>query len=430
MNVVKFFTAFIFLVPLHLFSEGTPLSTLLISSVNDNDVKKQEQRAGFLQKGAYAGIPFVDDLELRIRNSAFDIDQMRYTVRFQPRGLGETFYANRYAKSIAQSSKLKLLVRKNAALKDRYMLAIDLLEQSAIGRSLTQLSDIYTDKIKVLEQKVNSTDFGLNDLIEAEDDYTKVQTQILDNNKSVAVLRQKTGFFIGNSGFSAFDTVGLVSIDSVITAVEYGSFSLDTENVYLDYFRQQIDLAKNSYDLEKAEGRKYLSFIGFSYDNGDWLDEYGKRNDPDKSPNYNNAYLLELGFKIPDLTMARHDILRRKMDYLSEQDDYDELKRELGEKIKKDREDLRSFIAQYRFLRSRENEVDATSSLKKFLQMDGVDPLVLLSIKESIVKNHIDLSKLTYSILRNYIQVIDVSGELSKPPLRNFLSQKQELLEP
>jgi hypothetical protein len=40
------------------------------------------------------------------------------------------------------------------------------------------------------------------------------------------------------------------------------------------------------------------------------------------------------------------------------------------------------------------------------------------------------MSKLTFNILQNYIQVIDVSGELSKPPLRNFLSQKRELLEP
>jgi hypothetical protein len=430
MNVAKLCTALLFLSPLTAYPEETPVAKLLLSSANDNEVKVQEQRTGFLKKGAYSGIPFIDDLELRFRNSAYDIDRIRYTVRVQPRGVGETFAANRYAKSIAQSSRLKLLVRKNAVLKDRYLLAIELFEQSAINRSLAELSDIYTDKINVLEQKVNSMNFGLNELIQAEDDYTKVRTQILDVNKAIAVLRQKIGFYLNDTGFTMLDTAGLVVIDSVIAAVERGSFSLDTENVYLEYFRQQIDLAKNRFDLEKAEGRKYISFIGFSYDNGDWLDEYAKRNDPGKSPDYNNAYMLELGIKIPDLTMARHDILRRKIDYLSEQDDYDELKRELGEKIKKDHEDLRSFIAQYRFLMARENEVDAASSLKKYLQMEGVDPLVLLSIKERIVKNHIDMSKLTFNILQNYIQVIDVSGELSKPPLRNFLSQKRGLLEP
>jgi hypothetical protein len=159
------------------------------------------------------------------------------------------------------------------------------------------------------------------------------------------------------------------------------------------------------------------------------LDEITRRDDG-KTYDMHNAYALQLGIKIPDITMARHDIARRKVDYLSEKENYERLKSELADQINKDQEDLRSLIAQYRFLKARESEVDATASLKKYLQMNGVDPLTLLSIKESIVKNQIDMCKLRFGILRNYIRVIDVAGELAKPPLRNFLSKSREIMAP
>jgi hypothetical protein len=68
MNVAKLCTALLFLSPLTAYPEETPVAKLLLSSANDNEVKVQEQRTGFLKKGAYSGIPFIDDLELRFRN--------------------------------------------------------------------------------------------------------------------------------------------------------------------------------------------------------------------------------------------------------------------------------------------------------------------------------------------------------------------------
>jgi DNA replicative helicase MCM subunit Mcm2 (Cdc46/Mcm family) len=145
---------------------------------------------------------------------------------------------------------------------------------------------------------------------------------------------------------------------------------------------------------------------------------------------YNYAYQIEIGIRIPDLTMARYDLARRKADYLDEKEDYVRVKRELIDQKNKYKSDQHSFIAQYRFLKARETEVDANSSLKKYMQMSGVDPLILLSIKESIVKNHVEIEKLKYRILRNYIHVIDYCGVLSKQPLRNYLSTSQEVIEP
>jgi hypothetical protein len=410
-------------------ANDVPVKKILLSSLDDYEVKAQEQRAEFLKKGSYPGIPFIDDIELRLRDESYDINLLRYTVRIQPRGFGETSAAGRYNRSITGNSQLKFQLRKNAALKDRYLLIINSMEQNALLGLYDDLILLYEDRIKVMENKSNSLEFGLNDLIEAEDANTKLKTHMFDIKKTLGLIERKIAYSIGDSLFSGIDTGGFADLDTIITFVEEDHFALDTNNVYLDYFRHQIRMAENRYNLEKAERRRYISFLGFSYDNGGMLDEFRRKGEGDEY-DLDNAYALELGVKIPDLTMARHDIARRKMDYIAEQEDYDATKRELGEQIKKDQEDLHVFIAQYRFLKARENEVDATSSLKKYLQMSGVDPLVLLSIKESIIKNRIEIARLKFSILRNYIQVIDVAGQLSKPPLRNFLSKTQEIIQP
>ena len=337
--------------------------------------------------------------------------------------------ARRYNKSFSLNYERKVRFVQNQALRDRYLAILDLMEQRAVEERYKELIVVYEDKIKVMEKKQYDVAFDLNDLIDGEDQNTKLHNQIYELKRVCFNARNGIETSLHDTLTGEFDTTGFIDVDSVIAWVEHRDYSFDTNNVYLEYYRLQHELARARYDLDKAEMRRYISLLGFSYDNGNMLDEIVQR-DKGKSYDFNNSYMVELGVKIPDLTMARHDLARRKADYLSEKEDYEQEKLKLISQMKKDKEDLLSFIAQYRFLKARENEVDANSSLKKYLQMSGVDPLILLSIKESIVKNHVEIAKLKFSILRNYIQVIDVTGALSKPPLRNFLSQKQEIMEP
>ena len=97
-------------------------------------------------------------------------------------------------------------------------------------------------------------------------------------------------------------------------------------------------------------------------------------------------------------------------------------------KMNKDESDIRALIRQYEFLTARENEVDAEASLKKYLELSGVDPLVLLSIKENLIKNSVEKKGVYFSILRNFIYVLDATGQLSRSPLRNYLSQQREVI--
>ena len=168
--------------------------------------------------------------------------------------------------------------------------------------------------------------------------------------------------------------------------------------------------------------------LSFSYDNGDMVDEY-ERKYKSKDYDFNESYSFEVGLRIPDLTIAGYELNRRKSDVLSEIEKCEQVREEQLEKIRKDLADLRQLIEQYRYLNNRETLVDAEASLKKFLQIEGIDPLVLLSVKENIIKNQIKKTGVKYGILRNYIFVLDNAGMLSDTPIRNYLSGSQETVQ-
>jgi hypothetical protein len=406
-----------------------PVKKALLASMSDDVVKRQQIENSLICNEPNSGLPIVEDLEVRLRNEAWDINRLRYTLRVQPHGWGESGAARKYNSQLVNCYELKLRLIKDNALLDRYIDILDLMEQSELEECYKELIAVYEDQIKVMEQKKNDVAiFNLNDLIDGEDKNTKANSQLFELQRTNSSTHMRIALSLGDTGFYAFDTTGFVDVDSVIKKIESHSFGVDTNNVCHEYFSKRASLALARYGLERAEKRQYVSYLDFAYDNGEMITESAHKS-AGKKYNLDNAYSVEIGIKIPDLTMARSDIARRKADFFSEKENYENRKVELVGKIEKDIQDLRSFIAQYRFLKARESEVDATSSLKKYLQISGIDPLLLLSIKERIVKNHIEISKLKFSILRNYIRVMDFGGELAKPPLRNFLSRNQEPVE-
>jgi len=394
-----------------------------------SDVVLQSRKTdGEFRYGEYAGLPWIRDVEFRVRNEALDWSRQRFTLRLKPRGLGESRASKFYNDVQLQRSEQRGQVLLNRALLHRYMTVLDLFLARSNYRILGNMVVVAEDKIKVLEKRRFAEDFDLNEIIEAEMDLTKVKTTYLDAQKKIEVLQQRIGEALGSPSFSGFDTTGFVDVENIIADVENNGYRVDSNHVYLAYLDLGLALAEKRYRLELAEGRQFLSYLSFSYDLGDRLDELDRRRDG-KDYDLARTYILEAGFRIPGLTEGNQDLNRRKAAYLSEKEDVEESRAEIRETMQKDIEDIHSLVAQYRYMRARETEVDAEASLKKYLQMTGVDPLILLSIKESGLKNSLKLAEVEYGILLNYIKVMDATGKLCRKPLRNFLSAKAELLE-
>lgn len=409
--------------------ESVPLAGYLAGSRKDASLEARRGGVG-PATGTYTGVPFLRDMEVRVRNDGLDPDYMRYSLRLEPRGFGEGRAVGRYNDTELKRSRLRDRLLLNRVLLERNLLAVNWYTWSSLHRINTELIAVLEDKIRVLESLKSTEDFDIADLVDAEADLTKLKSQDLELQKDLGVLEQKIGLDMagpagngdsGESAFAGFDTTGLVPVDSIVAEVEKGIYVLDTGHVYLQYLKQNLALAETRYQVEKAQGRQYLSFLSFSYDMGERYDETVRR-DEGKDYDLAKAYILEVGFRIPDLTDGKQDLNRRKEDLLSEREDYVQRRRELEDVMRKDLRDIRSLVVQHRYLRARETEVDAQSSLKKYLKMSGVDPLALLAIKASNLKNRFKLEEVRFGIILNWIKVLDAAGQLSREPLRNYLS--------
>lgn len=409
-------------------AQGVPVKQYLLTAKSDA-VLQSRKAGGEFSYGKYAGLPLIRDMEIRVRNEAFDFARHRYTLRVEPRGFGEGRASRLYNENQLQHSEQRNRVLLNRALLHRYLMAVDLLMRQSTQGLYADMIVVAEDKIKVLDMQKGATDFNLSTLIEAEVDLTKVKSLFLDSKKEIDVLEQRIGRDLSSERFSGFDTTGLVDVEAIIAEVEKSSYVVDSNHVYLAYLDLGLSLAEKRYKLEQAEGKQFLSYLSFSYDVGERADEIERRRDG-KDFDLSRAYILEAGFRIPGLTTGSQDLNRRKSEFLSEREDVEQSRTELRETMQKDIQDIHSLVLQYRYMKARENEVDAEASLKKYMQMSGVDPLILLSIKSGSLKNSLKLAELKFGIIMNYIKVMDATGRLSKKPLRNFLSSQFEEMDP
>lgn len=401
----------------------------VLATARKDALVRARQSGDEFKYSTYGGVPYLRDVEFKVRNEGFSLPRQRYTLQLRPRGFGENRAARLYTSAQLSHNAQRDKVLLNQALFDRYLLIVDLLMWQANDRLYQEMIAVHQDRIKVLDKRRFAEDFDLNKLVEAEADLTKLKTLSLDAHKEMEVIEQRIAADLAPEPYAGLDTAGMISIDSIIAETEKSTYVLDTNHVYLKYLDQGLGLAEKRFRLEQAESREWLSSISFSYDVGERLDELDRR-DEGKDYDMARAYILEASFKIPGLTSNSVDLNRRKADFLSEKEDVEEKRRELRQTMEKDIRDIHSLVSQYRYLMARENEVDAQASLKKYLQMTGVDPLILLSIKAGSLKNLVKIEEVKFGILLNYIKVMDATGRLAREPLRNFLSATDQVLTP
>lgn len=410
------------------------IGTFLLSVQEDSSLAIQNEINSFLERSSPT-IPIIDDIEFRIRNQAYRFDAQRYSLRLSPRGLGESIANKNVRNADVSYNKQRKKVLTSKLLFNRYYLIIELLYHQTIINYYKDLTVLYEDKISVLKKLVSSLDFDLNDIVSAENKLTKTRLDIINFEKNIALLKKgflplmgiQICFNPAYDTFNTFDTTGLVTVEYIQEFIQQSKFVIDSENVFLKNDLLEFQLAENRYKLEIAESKRFISFFEFAYDHGERMDELARKNDG-KDYDLNRAFIMDIGFRIPYFNTDRNDINRRKLAYLSGREDFVELKRELDYRINKDSDDITNLVSQYTYLKARKNDVNAESSLKRYLETEGVDPLALLSLKESIINNDINMEEIKFNILRNYIRILEVTGKLSQEPYRNYLSLNQEVL--
>lgn len=399
----------------------------MLAMATEEPVLTEFEKEMSVDKKTFNGIFGIDGIEFRIKNTGFDEEDFEYSLRIKPKAFGESRASSKFNSTILDNNEFKRKMLFNTTIFERYLIFAYLIEYRTLHSYYKDLITIYDDRIGVMERLTHSEDFQLEKLVKEEKDRAKEWITCKEIEKYIDVYGEYAKICLKDTSFTEFDTSGLVTIETIIERIENMNFVLDTNNAYLNYYRSKLDLERARFELEKTEKHRYLDMINFEYDNKEMAEQMRNRNN-NSDYDYKSAFGIELSFQLPDLTKSASDFNHRKSGLLSEVEKYNRTKSELNAKVKKDRADLQQLIAQYEYLQLRTAEVDAEASLKKFLQIEGMDPLVYLDVKENIVKNKIEMAQIRFAILRNYMFVIDNSGKLSEMPIRNIYSEENGIV--
>jgi len=397
------------------YADDVTISSFLKTAKDDYLVKNHGELVSYFEN-ASTSTPYFDKIEFRTQTEDFDIMKQDYAIRLYPKGWGETEYAETLHETRKKVNNIEHKTLFNSALKNRYELIIKYLELRAKIDLQKKLIVLYKDKINVLEMKsVNSVNFDITTIISAEDVLVDLQIDLVRLEDDFANVVNNIEQIVGRGAKILFDGKRVMeasSIENIVGKIEPG---LQKDNIFLRHRKLRVEMAEKKYQLEVAKNNDFLSFFEFGYDSKEY-------DDPEK------AVTLEFALKFPFINPDRDNINIRKLKHLEEKLKYADQERETSKKISLLTRSLKRLIAQYHILGSRKEKGSAKTSFQKYLEMDGIDPLPLLKIKESILRSNIRITRINFLIRTKYIQLMNILGKLSEKPVRNYLYFNSEKL--
>ena len=397
------------------FSHGDPLTInrFLATAESDHQLENHSELLEYMLT-APESTPYVDRIEFRTETEEFDIRKQKYALRFHLRGLGETGCSKKIFKTSAKAVRAEHESLFNSILKKRYELVLDFLETLSLLNMNKELLAVYDDEVSVLRKmSVRDLSFDIRTLVSAEDRYVALHLDIVKLENKVNAVIEEIRTLAGYHDEIMFDDKLLIGPENIGEMLLNLQPVPNPDSIRIRYQRLKTELAENRYLFEKAKNRKYFNFLKLEYD-------------ADKEEDMKQAVSVEVGFNLPFVNPDREDINRRKRNWLEEKLEYEDDKRDISEKIRSLSASLKRLVRQHHILSERQPESNAEISFKKYMGMEGADPLTLLKIRESILQSKIRLNRISYLIRRQYIELTDIMGRLSEGPLKNHLSRHAE----
>ena len=385
------------------------IDRFILTAENDLKLQNQKELTRYLNE-APSSTPYIDRMEFRTETQEFDLEKQKYSLRLYPKGWGETRYTRQVTELAGQSCRTEQRQYYNAALKLRYELVLEYLESRSMVDLKQQLAAVCEDRIHVLNKKSSgSLSFDISDLISAEELLTDLRLELVGLENKITGIEHQIAVAANSQIPVAFDKTPLIPISAIEKKIHGLPMETTVNNVKLEDQKNKMDLADSKYRLEQAKNRNYLSFFQVSYDSDDYED-------------MDKACSIELAIKLPFINSDRDGVNRKKINYMKERLQYNEEMRALAEKRISQTRSLDRLIKQYTLLESNKKNSNAEVSLKAYLQMDGMDPLNLLKIRESIIKSDIQLEKTAFNIRFRFIELMDMMGKLPETPFKNYIT--------
>jgi hypothetical protein len=398
-------------------SDTTAISTtaLLETAFQDTEVKYQESQIEYLNNNPLT-TPLIDEVQFRTETRDFDLERQQYAVRVSPNSIGQKKYSKAYYQNMIAEFDTRWNEALNKALRDRYLLLIDLIKTRRYLAAQQQQQLVLEDRITVLKKNTTAVGFNYQDLIDAENNYQKSLLDMIDLEQDEARYQQQAMEMLGVNSPLVINDSGLVDVAYIDRWLTRLPGATDSTNINMTRNQNNLRQIELEYLEERAQSKNVLDFVQAEYRN-------------DEREGVIEDFRIGVGLNLPVTKSSQAKLNRLSLERLEQENDLQTYKLNLQRELDISRSKLEVLIRKYETVNAFIKSSDTENSLQKYLSIDGISPLTLLGVQESIIDNELRLYSLEKDIFQEYINLLDKTGLLVQRPLIDYFTINQTNIE-
>ncbi len=352
-------------------------------------------------------MPRIDQMDFRTETSEWDTERQEYLFRMRFNNRASRLAHRNLIKNDIYALELKGAQLKEFLLMDRYEQIVEWYYLELELEDLATERDLLTDK-KTIYQKMlsNSLNFDFNNLLKTEEnlqDLTQEEWQL--ERRKANLIQQLVPNAPADYQLKDSSWISMNNMQEVLQKI----MEVPSQNLEFKRQEEEIQYAQLEYELERAEGKRFFDFAQLKYAGRD-------------KQSIGQEFSIGLAFNIPtqsNTLLKRNEI---QLDIFEKQYEKELIQEELETQIKLAYTKFQNLVEEHQRL-AKNNEANQLEKMyEQYRQVGDLSPLLLLQLKESILKSNIKLKRIEEKTCEAFLEILQLKGIFYLNPRINYLS--------
>ena len=420
------------------FAETLTWDKLIASAEEDPVLQASQKKQNSIS--ARSGTKLWDELEFEYKLNGFGFQEHEFELEMKPKAFGEGAADEAYWKSQAEYQKAHQQLDHASVLYERYEHALRFVRLQQTLNLHLQLAQIAADRVEVLHALSGSETFHLQDLVSAMEEQVSIASKLVADSNSIRDSKMKLLSWVNGFDDVQLDSAFLPTVDELKNILN--KMSGDAEKyseVVTAKAKWQVD--EKRAEQETAGDRNYITqvSVGYKYVHGrykyKWVTtechgssctEEWQLQHTDDDRRTRDKFFASIGFRLPFFNSNNSKELKRQIDVLESERDYQKTKRDVAQKVERRREEILGLIAQREVQKKFVDQVDQGALFEDFANRAGNDPLLLLRARQSSVESQLKIVAIEDNIFTVYLDLLFETGALGRTDVSNHLKAGPE----
>lgn len=410
----RFFSVFfIFFLFSSLFCEDLTIAEYIEAAKDDPRLKSQKAMSDSIENSN--DTPGIKRLEFRSETGNFDIMEQKYALRLYFKGFGETKSSREFIKNMRNLHKLEYASARSEVLFERYSAIVTYIQHKKELQIVASMRELLYDKLAVTTKMGDITGETTEiDKMDIDDKITETEMRQIELESTLESIEAAIKSELGEDKTPVFEREKIVSVDDIEKFAESLTEIHGATKAEIDYHTIKAIVAQNEIALEEAKERDWLKYISLEYDTGDRKDKPSR------------GFAIGFAISIPGFKNNQSSLVKKKLKMLEQDLGFETQRRFRETAIRTALLMLKREIKQYKMLSKRKEEGEKSNIFAKYSSIEGLNPMMVIKLKEKILKKDLKLAELELKIYEKYINLAYLLGIYEDESTGNFLSGKNK----